>query len=197
MRAIALTADQRSSRSGADLVPQVLDRLAGTADLAFERTAGDEVQGLFTAPDHVPRAVEVLVRSGAWTIGIGVGEVEEPLPDHARAGRGPAYVHARTAITRAKGSPVRLAVVGDRDYRAEQAESALWWWAGLLGRRTSRGWEVTDLVAEGLTHEQVARRLGITRSAVTQRIRTAGLAEAERAERLATQLLAEALETED
>jgi hypothetical protein len=43
---------------------------------------------------------------------------------------------------------------------AEQLESAIWLWAALLDRRTDKGWEVADLLDEGLSHERVAQRLG-------------------------------------
>ena len=193
MRAVVLTVDQRSSRTGADLVPGALDRLAETAALPFERTAGDEIQGLFTEPGGVVTAVATLLRTGEWTIGVGIGVVEEPLPDHARAGRGSAYVHARKAVNRARQAPQHVAVVGTPDYRAEQVEAVLWLWAGVLSRRTERGWEVADLVATGLSHREVGERLGISQSAVSQRARVAGLVEARRAEQLVAQLVGEAL----
>lgn len=194
MRAVVLTVDQRSSRTGEDLVPGVLESVATSDALRpFERTAGDEIQGLYTEPDAVVRAVATLLHADAWTIGIGIGEVEEPLPEHARAGRGPAYLHAREAVGRAKRSPVHLAVVGTPGYRAEQVESVLWLWAGVLGRRSDRGWEVAALVAEGLSHREVGERLGISQSAVSQRAQAAGLVEGRRAEKLAAELIAEAL----
>lgn len=193
MQSVVLTVDQRSSRTGGDLVPEVLDRLAETAMLPFERTAGDEVQGLFNDPEGVVRAVGALLRADAWTIGVGIGDVEEPLPDHARAGRGPAYVHAREAVNRAKQTPQHVAVVGTPDYRAVQVESVLWLWAGVLSRRTERGWEVADLLATGLSHREVGEQLGITQSAVSQRAQVAGLVEARRAEKLVAQLIGEAL----
>ena len=43
----ALTIDQHRSRSGRDLVPELLAALSGVRTvLPFERTVGDEVQGL-------------------------------------------------------------------------------------------------------------------------------------------------------
>ena len=70
----------------------------------------------------------------------------------------------------------------------------LWLWAGVLTRRTAKGWEVADLVASGATHQQVGDRLGITQSAVSQRGQAAGLVEAARARELATELLTDLLE---
>jgi hypothetical protein len=193
MRAIVLTADQRGSRGSPDLVDRASTAYAAGALLPFDRTAGDEMQALYTDPAAVVATVEALLREDAWNIGLGIGEVETPLPEHARAGRGEAYVRAREAVTRAKHSPYRLAV-GGPGYRSRQVETVLWLWAGVLTRRTPKGWEVADLVASGATHQQVGDRLGITQSAVSQRGQAAGLVEAARARQLATELLTDLLE---
>ena len=67
-------------------------------------------------------------------------------------------------------------------------ETALWLWAALLSRRTRRGWEVADLVDAGLRYDEVADRLGITQSAVSQRAQAAGIVEGLRARELVTEL---------
>jgi hypothetical protein len=187
---VVLTVDQRASRAAADAVPDLLARLAPVPALrSFQRTAGDEVQGVLDDAEAVVSAVAVVLRDGGWHLGIGVGPVEQPLPAEARAGRGAAYVHAREAVTRAKSAPHRLGVVGDDAYAAEQLETVLGLWAGVLERRTDRGWEVADALDEGLSHVEAGRRLGISQSAVTQRTQAAGLVDERRARRLATQLL--------
>jgi hypothetical protein len=164
--------------------------------LGFERTVGDELQGVLDDPAAVVAGLERLLRAGVWNVGIGVGAVETPLPDHTRAGRGPAYLAAREAVTSAKSSPwhvraVAAAGVGDETVRA--LESAIWLWAALLGRRTSRGWEVADLVDQGLTYEETASRLSISQSAVSQRAAAAGIAEGRRARELVEYLTRTAL----
>jgi len=190
---LVLTVDQRSSRSGADLVPRALEATAQVSLLRpLERTAGDEVQGVLDRPEQLPLVLEPLLREDAWHIGLGAGPVEEPLPDHARAGRGPAYLHARDAVGRAKNSPWHLRVQADPDLadHARHLESALWLWAAVLARRTPRGWDVVDLAGQGLTHEEIGRRLGISQSAVSQRAQAAGLAEGRRARELVAHLAA-------
>lgn len=185
---IVLTVDQRGSRSSPDRIPGALRTLADVAALLpFERTVGDELQGVLAEPEGLPQAVELLLREDAWNVGIGVGALEEPLPDHARAGRGPAYLHARTAVTAAKSSPWHLRVVGDHP-AVRALETTLWLWASVLARRTDRGWEVADLVAEGLSYDAAGRRLGISQSAVSQRAQAAGIVESRRAHELATDL---------
>ncbi|MCW2753389.1 MAG: hypothetical protein JWQ32_800 [Marmoricola sp.] len=197
MTVAILTVDQRGSRSGPDLVPEVLDSLndAALADplRAFERTAGDEVQGVLVDGAAIVARIGLLLRAGTWNIGLGIGAVEEPLPGSTRAGRGEAFVLARQAVMRAKQHPSRLSVVGVPEYRAERIETVAWLWAGVLNRRSTRGWEVADLLGEGLSHADAAHRLGISQSAVSQRAQVAGLVEGDRAARLLTELLDEAL----
>ena len=193
MNVVVLTVDQDESRSGSDQVPAALASLADVpVRLAFERTVGDEFQGVLDQPAAVVSALETLLRSGEWNIGIGVGPVETPLPDQARAGRGPAYLSAREAVTRAKSSPWHVRAVGEGD-RVRALESAIWLWAALLARRTPRGWEVADLVDEGLTYEGAASRIGISQSAVSQRAAAAGIAEGRRARELVEYLTRTAL----
>lgn len=194
MRVAVLTVDQRSSRTGPDLVPATLDLLAQHRSvLPFERTVGDELQGAIADPDSLAHVAQALLRADDWNIGIGLGELDEPLPAHTRAGRGTAYLHARTAVTAAKGAPWHVRVVGEDEESARALESVLWLWAGLLHRRSGKGWEVVDLLEIGLTHDETARKLGITQSAVTQRARAAGLTEGRRALELTRHLAAEHL----
>jgi hypothetical protein len=193
MDVVVLTVDQDGSRSGSDQVPAALASLADVpARLAFERTVGDEFQGVLDEPAAVVSTLEALLRSGEWNIGIGVGPVETPLPDQARAGRGPAYLSAREAVTRAKSSPWHVRAVGEGAL-VRALESAIWLWAALLARRTPRGWEVADLVDQGLTYEEAASRIGISQSAVSQRAAAAGIAEGRRARELVEYLTRTAL----
>ena len=193
MDVVVLTVDQDGSRRGSDQVPAALETLRDVpARLAFERTVGDEFQGVLDDPAAVVRALEALLRAGEWNIGIGIGAVEDPLPEQARAGRGAAYLAARAAVTSAKASPWHVRAVGDGD-AVRAVESAVWLWAALLARRTPRGWQVADLVDEGLTYDEAAARIGITQSAVSQRAAAAGIAEGRRARELVEFLVRTAL----
>jgi len=195
MRVLVLTVDQRGStkQAATDRVPETLTGLTDLDGVAllrpFERTAGDEFQGVLDDPRALAPVVERLLREDAWNIGIGIGAVDEPLPASTRAGRGAAYVHARDAVTAAKSSPWHLRVEGDAP-GARPLETALWLWAAVLARRTRRGWEVADLVDTGLRFDEAAQRLGITQSAVSQRARAAGIVEGRRARELVTELTA-------
>lgn len=192
MRVAVLTVDQRNSRGQEDRVPAMLSSLGTIPSLRrFERTAGDEIQGVLEEPAALRQVLETLIRAGAWNVGVGIGEVETPLSESTRAGRGPAYLSARSAVTSAKSSPWNLRVVGDEGYRCRQLETVLWLWSSVLARRTARGWEVADLVDQGLSYDDAGRRLGITQSAVSQRAQAAGLVEGRRARELTEQLATE------
>lgn len=176
-----VTADQRGSRRHADAVPDVLDALnrAHRDGLvrAFDRTAGDEVQGITADAATAVSLVADLVRRGGWSAGLGVGPVEEPLPDNVRAGRGPAFVHARSAVERAKLQPTGVAVVGENAPAAKRAEAGLWLLCGLLLRRSEAGWEAVDAMAEVSRQVDAAARLGVSAQAVSSRLRVAGWTE--------------------
>jgi len=175
-----MTIDQRGSRRDGDRVPALLTLLAGVpAVLRFERTAGDEVQGVLDDPGVVVQVVRRLVRNGGWSIGVGAGPVQTPLPGSTRAGAGPAFVLARNAVEAAKRRPVRVAVRGAVAEPAADAQAVLTALAALVERRSEQAWEAIDRVESGRTQAEAAAELGVTRQAVSQRL-AAGLWDVER-----------------
>lgn len=197
-----LTVDQRRSRTDADRVDQVLHVLnhrdhAGGRVRAFERTAGDEVQGVLDDAAQVVALTLTLVRDGHWSVGIGTGPVRQPIPRSARAGAGPAYEHARAAVERAKSSHDRVAVEGPDVAAAAQAEAVLALLSAVVQRRSDAGWEATDLVASGLTQNEAAARLAITKQALSQRLHAGLWPHESRVRPVASRLLAAADGTGD
>jgi hypothetical protein len=170
-----LTVDQRGSRRGPDRVPEVLGALNSTVPtvLPFERTAGDEFQGVLAEPDQVVDVVLRLVRLGGWSIGVGAGPVQTPLPPSTRAGAGPAFLCARRAVDAAKQRPVRLAVRGVVSVEAGDAQAVMTALAVLVDRRSDQAWEAIALVDGGRTQAEAATELGISRQAVGQRLAAA------------------------
>lgn len=219
-----MTIDQQKSTSRGDLVPQLLDRLGRHAAdlpgirLPFERTVGDEVQGVLDDPLSVVAVVLDVVRAGGWRTGLGIGGVQEPLPGHSREASGPAFVHARVAVERAKGrsTAVPVAVEGTDAARAAEVEAILRLLGAVVERRTPLGWEVVDLLrpapwsaagtsqpgssaevqardlGAATTQKEIARTLGISEQAVSQRVRSALWSEEQAAWPLAARLLREA-----
>ena len=170
-----LTVDQQGSRRGPDRVADVLAWLdAGSAALLpFERTAGDEFQGVLGTPEAVVDIAVRLVRLGGWSIGIGAGPVQTPLPSSTRAATGPAFLSARRAVDAAKQRPMRLAVRGAVPPDAADAQSVLSALAVLVGRRSDQAWEAIELIEGGRTQAEAATELGISRQAVGQRLAAA------------------------
>jgi hypothetical protein len=189
-----LTVDQRGSRRGPDRVADALRLLDGSVPvlLGFERTAGDEFQGVLADPADVVDVVLRLVRMGGWSIGVGAGPVQTPLPESTRAGAGPAFLAARRAVDAAKQRPFRLAVRGAVPPEAADAQAVLSALAGLVDRRSEQAWAAIELVEEGRTQSDAATALGISRQAVGQRL-AAGMWELEKELRpTAARLLARA-----
>lgn len=190
----ALTIDQKSSRRGVDLVPGALDdaqRVGGSAIiLGPERTVGDELQLLTPDPGAALTLVLHFTRLQTWSVGVGIGEVEEPLPRSVRSARGSALINARGAVDRAKSDSTRLAIVDDTG--TNDAESLLRLLIELRDRRTRKGWEVHDGLAAQLTQREIARRLGITPAAVSLRASAASLGVEEQALPALTRILARA-----
>jgi len=197
-----MTVDQQGSRRVGDRVEGLLRALARRPSGApgprpvrgFERTVGDEVQAVFDDAGLVVEVAAAIVRLGGWSIGIGAGPVHEPLPASSRAGSGDAFVLARAAVERAKTRPggVAIAVVGSEPVSAADAEAVLTLLGAVSTRRTAAGWQVIDALEDagvGARQEDVARRLGITQQAVSQRLRTALWSEELAARPLAVRLL--------
>lgn len=206
-----LTVDQQGSRRVGDRVEAFLAEIApyvaspkraGAVVRQFERTVGDEVQAVIDDAATVVELTLRILRLGGWSVGIGGGEVDEPLPESARAGSGTAFVLARAAVEAAKSRMrvIPLAVRGtDRDAAAE-AEGVLMLIGASAARRTPAGWAVIDALSAGgpgLRQEDVATGLGITQQAVSQRLRTALWAEELAARPAAARLLSLAARTRE
>lgn len=176
-----LTVDQRRSRHGPDLVDTTLDEvtaLVAAPVLPFERTAGDEFQGVVDGASDAVTVALRLVRGGQWSIGIGAGPIEAGAS--ARSSRGPAFVRAREAVESAKRRSYHVAVRGPspedvdiRDTPAGQADAVITMLAAVVARRTEPGWEAVDLVESGSTLAEAAAKLSVSRQAVGQRLAVA------------------------
>lgn len=176
-----LTIDQRDSTHQGDRVPELLQFLARVSQnqvvLDFDRTAGDEIQGVIADPRIVLDCVRAALRLGDWYVGIGVGAVATPLPASTREASGGAFVHARRAVDRAKRpeSSVPVAVEADDSQAAADAESLLRLLGAITMRRSKNAWQAIDVMSEPTVRTQIqaAELIGISRAAVSQRLRAA------------------------
>lgn len=194
-----MTIDQRGSTGSRDRVPEltaVLASLAGPqVEAAFERSVGDELQGVLSDPTAVVEASLYALRSGHWYVGIGVGEVALAPGASSREGSGTGFVAARRAVEAAKaaGPQVPLSVVsgtlgrdaggvpaGDEGARAcANAEAVLRLLGRLVQERTEAQWRVVDALRRlgpdrHGRQKQVALELGITEQSVSRTIIRSG-----------------------
>ncbi|MFE4836586.1 MarR family transcriptional regulator [Arthrobacter sp. NPDC056691] len=188
-----LTIDQRGSTNDVDRVPELLGALAGHPGVRFERSVGDEVQGVLQDPALVVDVALQALRSGHWYVGIGVGPGTLPPDASPREGSGAAFVAARRAVERAKSaaSHVPAAVVaGSRGHEAAEAcanaEAVLRLVGRLVQERTEAQWRVVDaLRAKGGAgteqgpgrhglQKQTAGELGISEQSVSRAVLRSG-----------------------
>lgn len=192
-----LTVDQRGSRRAEDLVPHLLATMPSIEGVVrpAERTVGDEVQVVLDDADGAVELALHLLRRGDWSVGIGAGPVDEPLPASAREARGQAFVLARQAVEAAKSRnrSVPLAVRGTDERSAAHAEAVLTLIGAVAARRSAAGWQAVDAAQtadEG--QDAIARRLGVSQQAVSQRLHAALWAEEMAARPAAARLLTSA-----
>lgn len=193
-----LTIDQRGSRTQGDRVPQLLDILANFPTvLPFERSVGDEVQGLLADAEAVALVAARVLRENNWYVGIGVGDVELPLPASSREAAGGAFVAAREAVEAAKKSgervPLRVRASGPGTGEwAAAAEAVLVLLGDVVRRRSAAEWRVIDALeaAPQARQKDVAAQLNITPQAVSRALFRAGSQEEAQGRKAAVLLLA-------
>lgn len=193
---VALIADQVDSRHSADRVPAALEMLGFTTPaLAFQRTAGDEIQALFLDAHQAVAATASLMRAGSWRVGLGVGTVEEPLPDSTLAARGAAYVAARDAVARARSRGMVVAVQSvPKCAAADDVETVCLLLAPYLAARSHKMWQAVDLADSGLKQTEIAAAIGIAQASVSRRLHAAHYEEVQRGVHLAAEMLARLME---
>ncbi|RDV11407.1 MarR family transcriptional regulator [Arthrobacter sp. RT-1] len=211
-----MTIDQRGSTGDTDRVPDLISQLAELTPAAFERSVGDELQGVVGDPADVVDIALHALRAGRWYVGIGIGAVSLPGGASPREGTGAAFVAARHAVDRAKaaGSQVPLSVVPgtmgkDAESRAvdaegvracANAEAVLRLLGRVVQERTDAQWRVVDALRrqESTRHgrqKQVALELGISEQSVSRTVLRSGWQEEWAARPAAAMLLEHAHST--
>jgi hypothetical protein len=195
-----LTVDQVDSRGRGDRVGPLLADLAArgrqTLVLGPDRTAGDEFQLVARDAAAALGLVLELTRNDEWSVGLGVGDVDGPLPSTTREATGSAFVAARDAVDRAKRAPHRFALAAagvPAPLDGADVEALTDLLLEVRARRSPEGWAVADRLAPGVTQAAVAHELGITAQAVSLRAKAAGI----RLETRAVPALVRALEALD
>ena len=204
-----ITADQINSRNDRDRAGELIAALEHQFGQSFalpaDQTAGDEIQILLTDADAALGAILLIHRTGSWNTGLGLGRVRTPLAATTRQSAGEAFIAARDAVIRSKRSDAHFALnvpalasahaerMPETTINAAELEALITLTLAIRQRRTAEGWEVIDLLGEGLSQIDIAARLGISTGAVSQRLKTS-LWRVEEAARPALVRLMESLE---
>ncbi|MDQ0665044.1 hypothetical protein QFZ35_003542 [Arthrobacter ulcerisalmonis] len=192
-----LTIDQRGSTSDVDRVPDLILALRTLTPARFERSVGDELQGVLEGPEEVVDVALHALRSGYWYVGIGIGTVHLAPGGSPREGSGSGFVAARKAVELAKtaAGQVPLSVVAGTVGRSREippqakdgamaganAQAVLRLIGRLVQQRTQAQWRVVDRLralqaADGKhgSQKHVARELGITEQSVSRAVIRSG-----------------------
>lgn len=194
-----LTINQTDSRRDGDLVPKLLKDLRHIpARLDFDRSVEDEVQGILDCPHQTVEAALIAVRAGAWFVGIGVGPINEPLPNQIKDASGHGLIYARRAVNRLRQGKDRVPVAVDGPLPAltGEAEAVLRLLGHIVRDRSEAEWRVLDLLTPGVRGQQkaVAHELGISTQAVSKAVARSRWNEEHAARPAAARLLALILE---
>lgn len=196
-----MTIDQRGSSTDIDRVPELISQLRALTPTRFDRSVGDELQGVV---EHAAEVVDIALhalRSGFWYVGIGIGTVLIAPEASPREGTGSGFVAARKAVDQAKSSAgqVPLSVVSgnigrgidvprhakDGARACANAEAVLRLLGRLVQERTEAQWRVVDRLrsiqggvqrshAKHGSQKQVAKELGITEQSVSRAVLRSG-----------------------
>jgi len=180
---LALIIDQQESRSDRDRIPDAVATLNRVATdhllMPFQRTIGDECQGVLASFTCVPDLVSHLAVEGRWWIGIGIGDVDGVAPD-SRDVSGSAFGRARDMVERAKKRtrrdggdwrqpwPLRVEGAGrDTDQALEACLAVIFM---IVNERTDREHQIVSLVQQGWDQREIAAHLEISQPAITKAI---------------------------
>jgi hypothetical protein len=184
MFAVVITLDQRRSSEVPDLVPDLVRDLNEIAAddllMPFQRTIGDECQGVLGSHDKVAEVVARAAIASDWWIGVGVGEVDRIALD-TREVSGSAFSRARVMVEDAKrrtrresGHPRRpwpVRVDGPEPDTNRMLEACLAAIHMIVSMRSDREQQVAGMLELGEHDQQdIAERLGISQPAVSKAI---------------------------
>jgi hypothetical protein len=201
---IVLDLDQRASRHSPDRITSAAEHLNSELETMlrqpFVRTTGDEMQAVLAAEQGLYPVAAFALRDHGWWLGVGLGEIDEPLGPTARDSRGPAFWAARSAVGNAKNkhkSPRGVAVVSAASRWndvAQDLDAALNALAFIIHSRTRRQWEAVWWSERELSGADIAKKLKVTPQASSQLLRAAGAEEERRLKTLIDHLARLALQ---
>lgn len=181
---VVMIVDQRKSRRDVDRIPDLVASLNELATdsliMPFQRTLGDECEGVLHSLDRVPALVSAMARQSCWWIGIGLGDISGVAAD-SRDVSGEAFGIAREMVEAAKRrtrresgksrSPWPLRVGGFGGDRDQAIEACLATIHMISASRSKREGQVAAMLDSGFTDQtDIARELSISQPAVSKAI---------------------------
>ncbi|MDO4908513.1 MAG: helix-turn-helix domain-containing protein [Corynebacterium sp.] len=161
---------------------QALATLDGVGE--FTLLGAEDMVTIVESPEAMANTTMALLSVGDWAIGLGITS-------------SPSAERAQTVAAQALGRTARPGTVRARlDARGPEAKSMAADIAGafimisfILAKRTDEGREATSLMRGGLTQNEAAAELGITKQAMSQRLQAAGWAAEQAGWNLAVHLI--------
>jgi DNA-binding CsgD family transcriptional regulator len=141
----------------------------------FVVTIGDEFQGLLKSVEKISQILALIraeIHPIEQRVGIGIGGLDTALEPTAIGMDGPCFHRARDAIDRAKVTETSIEVETTNFDDAFRIYAILY--SSLRRQWTTRQRQVFDLAMMGLPGKDIAKQLGISPSAVSQHLRSAG-----------------------
>jgi|Deesub1362A_J573_1020465.scaffolds.fasta_scaffold03128_3 uncharacterized protein YukE len=182
---LAIIGDVVASRAASDRarlqarlqagLEQVNAAFTGQLASTFVLTVGDEFQGLLRDASGLSRLlaqVSAALHPVEVRFGLGIGPLDTPLRPRALGMDGPCFHRARAAVQRAEERRTALEVEVPLDQPALEIYSLLY--SQLRQGWTAKQRQVVDLSMAGFNGRAMAARLGVSPSAISQRLHAAG-----------------------
>lgn len=148
------------------------------------------------APEQATDVVRVALECNAWSIGLGVGHVENPRPPSVREISGQGVDAAMDALTGARtesGVPVCVRAADARhEQTAADVEALLRLTGWIIATRNAGQWRTVRAMRRNprATQAVIAEELGVTQQTVSRALKTSGWREESSAYPLAHRMLA-------
>lgn len=155
-------------------VERVNNTYGETIAAGFVLTIGDEFQGLLkqvVGVEALLAEIRAAVHPVELRFGLGMGGLDTPLEIVALGMDGSCFHRARSAIERAAQRGTEIEVETGKADTSFHIYALLY--SGMRRRWTARQRQVIDLSMSGESGKAIAKRLGITASAVSQHLRAA------------------------
>lgn len=162
----------------ADYVRRSAEALSSLPGITPVQIIGvEDITSTATTPRAMCDLIMALLSDGQWALGIGITEMGNPAPEVAVDAAGKALGRGTRAGTVGVriAQPVGAGMSAGEIKQAQKNIAAAFTLLGqVLAKRTFEGREATSLVRSGLSQNEAAAQLGISKQAMSQRLQAAG-----------------------